>query len=201
LIDDLVTKGTDEPYRMFTSRAEDRLQLRHDNADQRLTPKGFSAGLVGRSRWAAFEEKMSLLKKCRLIAGDSRLDGVPVHQLLKRPNFSYSQLPAAVQEAAPADIWQLVEADIKYAGYAARQAHHNREIATNEVRQIPDGLNFSDIPALSSETRQKLSKIRPTTLGQAARISGVTPADISILYIWLSKKHLGKTKEPHCAEV
>ena len=192
LIDDLVTKGTDEPYRMFTSRAEDRLQLRHDNADQRLTPKGFSAGLVGESRRSAFEEKMSLLKKCRTIAGSTKLGGVAIDKLLKRPGFSCSQLPVAVQDSAPADIWQLLEADIKYAGYAARQSQHNRELSTREAQQIPDGLNFADIPALSSETRQKLSKIRPTTLGQAARISGVTPADISILYIWLSKNGLGK---------
>jgi tRNA uridine 5-carboxymethylaminomethyl modification enzyme len=197
LVDDLVTKGTDEPYRMFTSRAEERLHLRHDNADQRLTPKGFSAGLVGESRRAAFEQKMSILKRCRTIAEGTRLNGAPIDQLLKRPSFSYSQLPTAVQDAVPAEIWQLVEADIKYAGYAARQSQHNRELATNEVRLIPDGLNFSDIPALSSETRQKLSKIRPTTLGQAARISGVTPADISILYIWLSKNSLVKKTETH----
>jgi tRNA uridine 5-carboxymethylaminomethyl modification enzyme len=197
LVDDLVTKGTDEPYRMFTSRAEERLHLRHDNADQRLTRKGFSAGLVCESRRAAFEQKICILKRCRTIAEGTRLNGAPIDQLLKRPGFSYSQLPAAVQDAVPAEIWQLVEADIKYAGYAARQSQHNRELSTNEVRLIPDGLNFSDIPALSSETRQKLSKIRPTTLGQAARISGVTPADISILYIWLSKNVLGKKTETH----
>jgi len=199
LIDDLVTKGTDEPYRMFTSRAEDRLQLRHDNADQRLTPKGFNVGLVDESRWRAFEEKMSLLEKCRIIAGDTKLDGVRIHQLLKRPGFSYSELPLAVQDAAPADIWQLVEADIKYAGYAARQSQHNHELSTKEVQQIPGGLNFADIPALSSEARQKLSKIRPITLGQAARISGVTPADISILYIWLSQNGLSKIMETRSA--
>ena len=135
---------------------------------------------------------MSLLKKCRTIAGSTKLSGVAIDKLLKRPGFSYSQLPVAVQDSAPADIWQLLEADIKYAGYAARQSQHNRELSTREAQQIPDGLNFADIPALSSETRQKLSKIRPTTLGQAARISGVTPADISILYIWLSKNGLGK---------
>jgi tRNA uridine 5-carboxymethylaminomethyl modification enzyme len=135
---------------------------------------------------------MCLVKECRSIARNTKLNGVPIEQLLKRPGFSYSQLPAEVQRAAPPHIWQLVEADIKYAGYAARQSRHNRELSTKEIQRIPDGLNFADIPALSSETRQKLSMVRPTTLGEAARISGVTPADISILYIWLSKNGLSK---------
>ncbi len=190
LIDDLVTKGTEEPYRMFTSRAEDRLQLRHDNADQRLTPKGFGVGLVGPSRWAAFEQKMSLVRECRGVASNTKLGGVPIDHLLKRAAVSYSVLPLEIQAVAPAEIWELVEADIKYEGYAARQAQHNREISKKTLQRIPDGLNFAEIPALSSETRQKLSQVRPRTLGQAARISGVTPADISILYIWLTKNNL-----------
>jgi tRNA uridine 5-carboxymethylaminomethyl modification enzyme len=190
LIDDLVTKGTEEPYRMFTSRAEDRLQLRHDNADQRLSPKGFEIGLVGRDRHAAFEQKISLVRDCRSIAESTKLGGVSIAHLLKRPAFSYSDIPPELRAAIPADIWELVEADIKYEGYAARQAQHNRELARRDLQRIPDELNFADIPALSTETRQKLSKLRPVTLGQAARISGVTPADISILSIWLSRNRL-----------
>ena len=193
LIDDLVTKGTEEPYRMFTSRAEDRLQLRHDNADQRLTAKGLGFGLVTQRRFAAFKSKMSLLEQCRTIAGKSRLDGTPVSQLLKRPDFSYSDLPFEIRQIAPTGIWELLETEIKYEGYAVRQAQHNRELSKKNLQKIPDGFNFASIAGLSSETRQKLSKVRPLTVGQAARISGVTPADISILSIWLTKKHLEGT--------
>ena len=190
LIDDLVTKGTEEPYRMFTSRAEDRLELRHDNADQRLTTKGFGFGLVAQGRLAAFESKMALLEQCRITVNNARLDRVPISQLLKRPGFTYADLPSEIRGIAPSDIWELLETDIKYAGYAVRQAEHNRALAKKDRQRIPDGSNFSSIAGLSSETRQKLSKVRPMTLGQATRISGVTPADISILSIWLTKKNL-----------
>ena len=190
LIDDLVTKGTEEPYRMFTSRAEDRLALRHDNADQRLTAKGFGVGLVTQRRLAGFESKMSLLEECRILANSTRWNGTPISQLLKRPDFTHADLPPEVRQTAPADIWELLETDIKYEGYTARQAQHNRDLSKKDLQRIPDGFDFASIAGLRSETRQKLSEVQPLTVGQAARISGVTPADISILSIWLTKRSL-----------
>jgi len=194
LIDDLVTKGTEEPYRMFTSRAEDRLSLRHDNADQRLTQSAFNAGLVSEACFARFQEKLRLLEQARLIATGTKLRGTPVSQLFKRPDFTVRKLPPEIHSLVPAMIWELIETDFKYEGYAARQSEQNRKLELRQNQIIPDGLDYGKISGLRAETRQKLAALRPSSLGQAARISGITPSDVAIVSIWLYKNDLQITR-------
>jgi tRNA uridine 5-carboxymethylaminomethyl modification enzyme len=190
LIDDLITHGTDEPYRMFTSRAEERLSLRHDNADQRLTERGFEVGLVDSTRHAVFRAKMGALEKLRQAMRATSLNGKALTALLKMPEFSIQSLPADLRQLAAPELWELVETDLKYEGYVQRQTAQNAKLFRDRGRAIPADLDYEIIGGLRRETRQKLSAIRPTSLGHAAQVSGITPADISIISIWLQKKKL-----------
>ncbi len=186
LIDDLITKGTAEPYRMFTSRAEYRLLLRQDNADQRLATIGFEAGLLPERNFKHFLRKQHSIQAelSRLDQTRSGLDSLA--QLLRRPEFSYADLPHQNADLGAEEI-QQVEIIIKYAGYVDRQQAEVDKFRKLEDKRIPDTFDFSTVPSLRTEARQKLAKIQPATLGHAARISGVSPADISILMVWLKR--------------
>jgi tRNA uridine 5-carboxymethylaminomethyl modification enzyme len=187
LIDDLVTKGTQEPYRMFTSRAEHRLLLRQDNADLRLTPRALAAGLIPKNRQQAFQARKEALERIQSLVETARHEGVPVAQWLRRPESDPAALPDSVFSAAPPDIWQILTNDLRYAGYIRRQETLLGKQSKMDAQIIPDDLAFEEVNGLRNETVHKLRDIRPRTLGQASRISGITPADIALLSIWLEK--------------
>jgi tRNA uridine 5-carboxymethylaminomethyl modification enzyme len=190
LIDDLVTKGTEEPYRMFTSRAEDRLSLRQDNADQRLTRRGRTAGLVDDRRWAIFEEKDRALGELRRAVVNVKLEGRPIAALLKQPEFRLESLPDEVRGLGSPEHWELIETEMKYEGYVRRQTQQHRQLKARDSQPIPPDVDYAGIPGLRPETRQKLSAARPSSVGQAGRISGITPADVAIISIWLGRAHM-----------
>lgn len=184
LIDDLVSKGADEPYRMFTSRAEYRLHLRIDNADERLTPTGRAVGLVDDTRWERFSAKRNQKARVTEVLVKNRRD-----VWLRRPEARICELEASIgselREAILPGVLTTVETEIKYAGYMAQQERQIRQMEGAENRAIPDGFDFA-LPGLSNEVRQKLTRVRPITLGQARRIPGVTPAAIAVLDVYLN---------------
>ena len=188
LIDDLVTKGAQEPYRMFTSRAEYRLLLRQDNADIRLTPKAQQTGLVSAVHWSRAERKIKAIQQAREIVTQLKLDGIRLDQLLRRPGFTIDDLPEVLLNQFGAEVWEQVETDLKYDGYVRRQEDAIARAERAEGKAIPEWVDYATIRGLRAEARQKFGKIKPATLGQAGRISGITPADIALLTVYLDKK-------------
>ncbi len=186
LIDDLITKGTIEPYRMFTSRAEYRLLLRQDNADLRLSKIGHEIGLLPDRNFQAFVAKERAIKKELSRLSSCYYDYCSLAKILSRPEVTYKDLPNR-NDGLSEDVVQQVEIAIKYAGYIERQETEVGKFKNLENKMIPEAFDFSTVPSLRLEARQKLAQIRPATIGQAARISGVSPADVSILMVWLKR--------------
>ena len=208
LVDDLVTKGTDEPYRMFTSRAEFRLHLRIDNADLRLTPIGYAAGLIGEEDYREFVEKYARVRQLKEFLERHRPDpATPVGgaiyrrlaqppadrptlaQLLRRPGFTIEDCEALVRECLPVALTKtelkIAETDIKYCGYLAQQRQEMERLKKAESRLIPSWFEYHGVPGLSREMVEKLTRVRPRTLGQASRIPGVTPAAVAIVNVYV----------------
>ncbi|MFB5676978.1 tRNA uridine-5-carboxymethylaminomethyl(34) synthesis enzyme MnmG [Paenibacillus terreus] len=212
LIDDLVTKGTNEPYRLLTSRAEYRLLLRHDNADLRLTPVGYEIGLITEERYQSFldkrnkvEQEVERLASVKVRpsevnamleeAGSAPIqDGSNLLNMLRRPEVGYAQIEQISPSPLELDeeMKEQVEIQIKYAGYIEKQLQHVERLQKMEKKKLPEDIDYNDIQGLAMEAKQKLNKIRPVSIGQASRISGVTPADISILLVYL--EHYNRVK-------
>jgi len=186
MVDDLVTKGTREPYRMFTSRAEYRLLLRQDNADLRLTERGGELGLASAERVRRVREKRAQIENCRAGLASTRREGKTLEEWLRRPEITWNDLPEAFQRV-PSEVAESVEADIKYSGYITRDLERIGTMKEMESREIPEGFNYEKVLGIKKEARQKLSEIRPRTFGQAARIAGVNPSDISALAVWATR--------------
>jgi tRNA uridine 5-carboxymethylaminomethyl modification enzyme len=187
LIDDLVTRGVDEPYRMFTSRAEHRLALRHDNADRRLTPQAGRLGLAEPARTARLAAKTAGIEAALGMLVAHRVGGSTLAELLRRPEFTWSDCVAALPALGdvPGEVAEQVETDIRYAGYLALERQRIERHRAMATRPIPEGFDYALVRHLRAEAREQLARIRPRTLGQAGRVSGITPADLALVLVHL----------------
>ena len=190
LIDDIVTRGVDEPYRMFTSRAEYRLRLRQDNADRRLTPIGQRIGLVQTERVEQLEHKEAEITRLQRLLDTHRVDEVTLTKYLRRPEVTWNVLAQRVPELADVEleIAEQIVFDVKYAGYVNRQDAEVLRLQRLANKRIPAQLDYTTLPHMRNEAREKFTHIRPLNLAQAGRISGITPADIALLMAYLERR-------------
>ena len=196
MVDDLVTRGCTEPYRMFTSRAEYRLLLRQDNADLRLTPLAAEIGLVSGERVERTATKLAELKRADKWVRETPFEGVKLDHWFRRGDQSWEALPVEIRKEFPDEIWPLIETDFKYEGHLGRQRTQIDRMSRQEGRRIPADIDFNAIPALKKEAKVRFSEIRPQTIGQAGRIPGITPADVALLTIWLEKRDRSTSDSP-----
>jgi tRNA uridine 5-carboxymethylaminomethyl modification enzyme len=187
MVDDLVTRGCTEPYRMFTSRAEYRLLLRQDNADIRLTPKAAAIGLANGERVRRVQEKLVGLEKAESFMRQAVHEGVKLDQWFRRSENSWETLPESLLAEFQTDLWPLIETNFKYEGHLGRQQTQIDRMSRQEGKRLPEDLDYSAILGLKKEAQVRFTEIRPATLGQAGRIPGITPADLAMLLVWLEK--------------
>lgn len=187
MVDDLVTRGTDEPYRMFTSRAEMRLLLRQDNADLRLTPLAARLGLVSQQQGEAASRRLAAIGQGVERARHQRVEGISLELWLRRPGNDWHQLPEPLRSQYPDELWEPIAMEIAYAGHIDRMRVAAARLQRQEDKKIPPSIDYEAIPAMKTEARQRLARVRPGTIGQASRIPGITPADIALLLVWIQK--------------
>lgn len=187
MIDDLITRGTDEPYRMFTSRAEMRLLLRQDNADLRLSPLAARIGLLDEERGAAASARLQAIQDGIELTHRVKVEGIALNLWLRRPENDWHNLPEDTLKLLPPDVWEPVSVEVIFAAHINRMRMEAQRIQRQEDKRIPADFDYDAVPSMKTEARQRFNRVRPTTIGQAARIPGITPADIALLLVWLKK--------------